>query len=187
MNDVQFQFEYYRYDDQVTSLTIISIVRYMHIISKIFRRNDMHTIKVVCPHCSHITHVTNEVTKHDIPCEACGKLITDTTPINCDVESFKLHLEENDIPILVDFYSPACASCMAMAPDYEDAASSFSLEVRFLKIDTIDYPHIALQYGVNQLPTIIAFKNGLEVNRFSSQLSKEQLRMWAESLIQVTL
>jgi thioredoxin 2 len=147
----------------------------------------MNTIKVVCPHCSHINHVENEVTKQDISCESCGKYITDTAPTACDVDSFKLHLDENDIPILVDFYSPDCAPCMAMAPDYKDAASDFALEVRFLKINTIDYPHIALQYGVNQLPTIIAFKNGMEVNRFSSQLSKDQLIMWGESLIQVTL
>jgi hypothetical protein len=34
---------------------------------------------------------------------------------------------------------------------------------------------------------VIAYKNGMEINRFSSRLSKDQLGMWAESLIQMTL
>ena len=147
----------------------------------------MDHLKIVCPHCQHRNHIINEVQRGPLPCEACGKMLTDTTPITCDMESFKLHLSENDIPVLVDFYSPDCAPCMEMAPDYDRAADAFALEVRFLKVNTLENADIALQYGVNQLPTIIAFKNGMEVNRFSSKLSKDQLSMWAESLIQITL
>ena len=74
-----------------------------------------------------------------------------------------------------------------MAPDFESVASSFALEVRFLKINTQDYPQLALSYGVNTLPTIIAFKKAQELNRFTSALQKEQLNMWAESLIQMRI
>ena len=101
--------------------------------------------------------------------------------------NFEEEVLKSEIPVLVDFYSPDCAPCMKMAPDYEKAASTFAMEVRFIKINTLLYPDIARQYGVNALPTIIAFKNGREVNRFSSALSKDHLSMWAESLIQMTL
>jgi thioredoxin-like negative regulator of GroEL len=37
------------------------------------------------------------------------------------------------------------------------------------------------------LPTLIAFKNGRELNRFSSGLSRDHLSMWAESLIQMVI
>ncbi len=147
----------------------------------------MDNLKIVCPHCEDINNIINEVQKSEIACEACGKMLTDTAPITCDMESFKLHLGENDIPVLVDFYSPDCGPCMEMAPDYDKAADSFALEVRFLKVNTLENADIASLYGVNQLPTTIAFKNGMEINRFSSMLSKDQLKMWAESLIQMTL
>jgi thioredoxin 2 len=147
----------------------------------------MEKIKIVCPHCQHVNTIINEVHKVTIACNSCEKMLTDTTPTLCDSDSFKLHLSENEIPVLVDFYSPDCAPCMAMAPDYDEAASSYALEVRFLKVNTLENADIALQYGVNQLPTIIAFKNATEVNRFSSQLSKDQLSMWADSLIQMTI
>jgi len=147
----------------------------------------METLKIVCPHCQSVNTVANEVEKKEIACSACGEPLTDTAPVTCGVEAFKVHLAENDIPVLVDFYSPDCGPCMEMAPDYERAAASFGLEVRFLKVNTLDDAELALQYGVNMLPTIIAFKNGMEINRFSSRLSKDQIGMWAESLIQMTL
>lgn len=147
----------------------------------------METLKIVCPYCQSVNSVVNEVEKNEVACSVCGKRLTDTAPATCNAEAFKTHIAENDIPVLVDFYSPDCGPCMEMAPDYEAAASAFGLEVRFLKVNTLNDAEIALQYGVNQLPTVIAFKNGMEINRFSSRLSKDQLSMWAESLIQMTL
>lgn len=147
----------------------------------------MQKLKIVCPHCHANNDVEVEVSTAEIQCSTCQKALNDTVPIECDFESFKAHLSGNDIPVLVDFYSPDCAPCMKMGPDYEAAAQKFPLEVRFLKVNTLQYPDIARQYGVNQLPTIVAFNNSVEVNRFSSALSKDHLSMWAESLIQITL
>lgn len=147
----------------------------------------MQTLKIVCPHCQTVNHVVNEVEKKEVLCSSCEKPLTDTTPVECDAEAFKQHLSENDIPVIVDFYSPDCAPCMEMAPDFEAAAASCALEVRFLKVNTLHDAPLALQYGVNELPTTIAFSKGMEMNRFTSKLSKAQLGMWAESLIQMTL
>lgn len=110
-------------------------------------------------------------------CSSCGEPLTDTTPVTCDAETCKLHLAENDIPIIVDFYSHDCGSYMEMAPDFKKAAASCPLEVRFLKVNTLNDAPLALQYGVNELPTTIAFSRGMEMSRFTSRLSKEQLGM----------
>lgn len=145
----------------------------------------MDTLKVVCPHCNTVNSIALEVSKKEVMCEACGKPLTDTTPVECNEESFKTHINDNEIAVLVDFYSPDCAPCMEMAPDYESAAKNFPLEVRFLKVNTVTTPDIALRYGVNELPTMVAFKGGIELNRFTSALPKAQLEMWAESLIEM--
>jgi thioredoxin 2 len=147
----------------------------------------MNTLQIVCPHCQKVSPVTNEVAKNELPCRSCGGSLLETAPLECDDAVFRTQVADNDIPVLADFYSPDCAPCMGMAPAYAEVAASFALEVRFLKINVLEYPHLARQYGVNMLPTIIAFKNGREVNRFSSALSKEQLRMWGESLIQMVI
>ncbi len=147
----------------------------------------MNTLKIACPNCRSTNEIVIEESKADVQCQACLYSLLDTKPLECSEEVFQTHLHENDIPLLVDFYSPACVPCMKMAPDFESVASSFALEVRFLKINTQDYPELALSYGVNTLPTIIAFKKSRELNRFTSALGKDQLNMWAESLIQMRI
>lgn len=147
----------------------------------------MSAIKIVCPHCSAVNTLETEVSRKELSCTSCGEILNQTTPIECNEEMFKIHLSENEIPVLVDFFSPDCAPCMRMSDDYESAAAGFALEIRYLKVNTLEHPDIARQYGVNALPTIVAFKNNREVNRFSSALSKDQLKMWSESLIQMVL
>lgn len=147
----------------------------------------MDSLTIVCPHCLASNDIKIQESKEEIPCRNCQSSLLETAPIECDEKSFQAHLENNDIPVLVDFYSPSCAPCMKMAPDYEAAAASFALEVRFIKVNTEEHPEIALSYGVNTLPTLVAFKKGKELNRFSSALPKMQLNMWAESLIQMVI
>jgi len=71
---------------------------------------------------------------------------------------------------------------MAMYEAYEDAALAFGIKVRFLKINADNYQKVAAKYKVGALPTIIAFKNGEEVDRVSKSLSQMELTMWAEKL-----
>jgi len=116
-------------------------------------------------------------------CAKCQEDLDHPFPVEVTDESCKVHIEENDIAVLVDFYSTTCGPCMAMYEDYEDAALGFGPTVRFLKINADTHQKVAQAYGVSALPTIIAFKNGKEVNRVSRQLSQVELTMWAESLI----
>jgi len=119
-----------------------------------------------------------------MPCSACEAELGDPFPVEVTDESCAVHINDNDMPVLVDFYSRTCGPCMAMYDDYEDAALAFSMKVRFLKIDADQYQKIARENGVSALPTIIAFHKGVEVNRISRQLSQVELNLWAESLLE---
>lgn len=143
----------------------------------------MESHKIVCPECNSVNTIKIEVENEPILCSKCQAELDDPFPVEASDESCTTHIIENDIPILVDFYSSTCGPCMAMYDDYEDAALGFSLKVRFLKINADKYQKVASEYGVCSLPTIIAFKKGQEVNRISRQLSRVELSLWAESLI----
>ena len=143
----------------------------------------METLKIVCPECNSVNTIKSEVRNEPIPCSQCQADLDDPFPVEVTDESCTTHIIENDIAVLVDFYSSTCGPCMAMYDDYEDAALGFGLKVRFLKINSDTYQKVAKEYGVSALPTIIAFKKGQEVNRISSQLSRVELSLWAESLI----
>ncbi|MFT5660806.1 MAG: thioredoxin 2 [Sulfurimonas sp.] len=141
----------------------------------------METFKIVCPECTSVNTIKTQV--QTIACTHCQAELDDPFPVEVSDESCSTHINENDIPVLVDFYSPTCGPCMAMYDDYEDAALGFPLKVRFLKVNSDEYQKVAREYGVSALPTIIAFKKGQEVNRISKQLSRVELSLWAQSLI----
>ena len=143
----------------------------------------METLKIVCPECSSVNSIKVEIENVSIVCTQCQADLDDPFVLEVTDESCTTHIMENDIPVLVDFYSTVCGPCMAMYDDYEDAALGFALKVRFLKINADEYQKVAREYGVSALPTIIAFKQGQEVNRISRQLSQVELSLWAESLI----
>lgn len=143
----------------------------------------METFKVVCPECHTVNSVKNEVEGKAVLCQQCQADLDDPFPVEVTDESCMTHIKEDDIALLVDFYSTTCGPCMAMYDDYEDAALGFALKVRFLKINADKHQDIARAYGVSALPTIIAFKKGEEINRMSRQLSQVELGLWAESLI----
>ncbi len=143
----------------------------------------METLKIVCSECNSVNTIKTEVGNEPILCSQCQADLDNPFPVEVNDESCKTHISENDIAVLVDFYSTTCGPCMAMYDDYEDAALAFGLSVRFLKINADKHQKVAKEYGVSALPTIIAFKKGQEVNRISRQLSQVELNLWAESLI----
>jgi len=68
--------------------------------------------------------------------------------------------------VLVDFFAPWCGPCRMIAPVLEEASEKF-LNVSFCKINIDDNQKVADEYKVTSIPTIILFKNGKEIARFS--------------------
>jgi len=143
----------------------------------------MQSLKIVCPECNSVNSIEVVEEGAEIPCTNCSADLDDPFPLEVTDESCTINIQENDIAVLVDFYSTTCGPCMAMYDDYEDAALGFGRRVKFLKINADKYQEVAAKYGVSGLPTIIAFKGGEEVNRISRQLSESELTRWAESLL----
>lgn len=144
----------------------------------------MKTLKIVCQECNTINTVQIKEELTLFPCSKCEADLNDPFPLEVSDETCKINIQENDIAVLVDFYSTTCGPCMAMYDDYEDAALGFGMSVKFLKINADVHQRVAKEYGVSGLPTIIAFKSGKEVERMSGQLSQMQLTMWADRLSQ---
>lgn len=77
--------------------------------------------------------------------------------------------------VLVDFWASWCAPCRMMAPVLNDVASELTGNAHVGKVNIEEYQSLAQRYKVRSIPTLILFKNGIEVNRFVGIKTKEFL------------
>jgi thioredoxin 1 len=67
--------------------------------------------------------------------------------------------------VIVDFYADWCGPCRWLAPLLERFAEQNADRVKIVKLDTDRYEALSEQYGVQKIPTLVAFRNGQEVRR----------------------
>ncbi|MEE9592532.1 MAG: thioredoxin [Thermoplasmata archaeon] len=83
--------------------------------------------------------------------------------IHASDESFEADVLESEIPVLVDFYADWCAPCRRLAPVIDELAEEFDEDLRVVKVNVDDNASLAVQFGIQSIPTLIFFKGGEQV------------------------
>ena len=66
---------------------------------------------------------------------------------------------------LIDFYTEWCGFCRMIEPGLEELSAKYTGDVKVAKVDAESESELAERYDVTTFPTIIAFKDGKEVDR----------------------
>jgi thioredoxin 1 len=78
-------------------------------------------------------------------------------------------------PVIVDFWAEWCAPCKMIDPIVDEIAEQYQGKLRVAKIDADANPDIITRYGVMGMPTLILFKDGVEVERVSGFKTKDKI------------
>ena len=70
-------------------------------------------------------------------------------------------MSEKGGPAMINFWSPTCGPCMAMAPHFEAVAGQFAEEpIRFVKINTATQASLARPFNIHSVPTLLFVNDG---------------------------
>jgi thioredoxin len=78
-------------------------------------------------------------------------------------------------PVLIDFATPWCAPCRALAPILSALASERAGQLRVETVDAEASLELSRRFDVRSFPTVIAFSGGREVARAVGLMAKEKL------------
>ena len=89
--------------------------------------------------------------------------------------NFEQEVLNNSKVVLVDFYANWCGPCKMLTPILENISQSRSTEFDIMKVDVDKEEDIAKTYSIFTIPTMIIFKNGVEMKRLNGYMNEEEI------------
>jgi len=94
--------------------------------------------------------------------------------IDISAENFEETITDNDI-VLVDFWADWCGPCKRFGPVYQKASEEYD-GIVFAKLDTDANYELTSQLGIEGIPTLMAFREGVLVFNQAGALPGQALK-----------
>ena len=88
---------------------------------------------------------------------------------------FKEYISSTSTPIIVDFWTEWCGPCKIIAPILEELDKDYGETLQIAKLN-VDFNHIIpVQYEVRSVPTLLIFKEGVDLGRIIGAVNKKSI------------
>ena len=100
--------------------------------------------------------------------------------VDISADNFEDTITDNDI-VLVDFWAEWCGPCKRFGPIYDKTSEQYE-GVVFAKLDTEANPELSGQLGIEGIPTLMAFREGVLVFNQAGALPAPALKEVVEAV-----
>ena len=97
--------------------------------------------------------------------------------------NFEQEVLKASIPVLVDMWAAWCGPCRMITPLVEELAGTYQGKMKMGKLNVDDHPQVAAQYRIMNIPTLLLFKGGQEVDRIVGVVPKQELTRRIENTL----
>lgn len=90
--------------------------------------------------------------------------------------NFDAEVAKSSTPVLVDFWAEWCGPCRLMGPILDALAPTYKGKLKIGKLNVDENQEAPSRLGIMNIPTMIVFRGGQEVQRFVGATSQPDLQ-----------
>ncbi len=109
-----------------------------------------------------------------------GRYIQDITAKDFGVAVLQ---RSQEVPVVVDFWAEWCGPCTTLGPLLERVTEQHNGAFELVKIDVDQNQELAAEFGIQSIPTVVAFRNGVPISRFSGAVPEHTLQAWLTEIM----
>ena len=90
-------------------------------------------------------------------------------------DNFERAVLKSARPVIIDLWAEWCMPCKMIGPILDEIANEYKEKIDVAKINVDEYPELATELSVMNIPTLIFFKNGEEITRMVGINTREYI------------
>ena len=135
---------------------------------------------IVCTQCATVNRTPVDRKLSDGKCAKCKSVLGPSQPIDISDKVFAKFQSRDQGAYVLDVWAPWCGPCRMMAPGYADSASKFEGDIRFLKLNSEQYPNTSSALNVRGIPALFFFNNGKLVAQKTGAMAETDITKWVK-------
>jgi thioredoxin 1 len=88
-----------------------------------------------------------------------------------------------ELPLVVDFWATWCGPCRLVGPIMSELAEKYDGKLIVGKCDVEENDELAAEFGIRNIPTVLFFKDGKQVDKLVGAVSKQTFEEKFQSII----
>ncbi len=96
-------------------------------------------------------------------------------------DTYSQEVQNHSGPVLIDFYTPTCPPCRAMAPLLDQIANERGEKLKVVKIDASTEPGLASEFNIRAVPTFVLLDKGALKKQLTGARGKKDFDQWLDT------